>query len=48
MYQQANPQGAQGNPGAGYTDPGAQQGQQQGGQYYDADYEVVDDDKDKK
>ena len=48
MYQQANPQGAQSNPGAGYTDPGAQQGQQQGGQYYDADYEVVDDDKDKK
>ena len=48
MYQQANPQGAQGNPGAGYTDPGTQQGQQQGGQYYDADYEVVDDDKDKK
>ena len=48
MYQQANPQGAQGNPGAGHTDPGAQQGQQQGGQYYDADYEVVDDDKDKK
>ena len=48
MYQQGNPQGAQGNPGAGYTDPGAQQGQQQGGQYYDADYEVVDDDKDKK
>ena len=48
MYQQANPQGAQGNPGAGYTDPGAQQGQQQGSQYYDADYEVVDDDKDKK
>ena len=47
MYQQANPQGAQGNPGAGYTDPGAQQGQQ-GGQYYDADYEIVDDDKDKK
>ena len=47
MYQQANPQGAQGNPGANYTDPGAQQGQQ-GGQYYDADYEVVDDDKDKK
>ena len=47
MYQQANPQGAQGNPGAGYTDSGAQQGQQ-GGQYYDADYEVVDDDKDKK
>ena len=49
MYQQANPQGAQGNPGAGanYTDAGAQQGQP-GGQYYDADYEVVDDDKDKK
>ena len=48
MYQQANPQGAQSNPGAGYTDPGAQQGQQHGCQYYDADYEVVDDDKDKK
>ena len=49
MYQQANPQGAQGNPGAGagYTDAGAQQNAQ-GGQYYDADYEVVDDDKDKK
>ena len=41
-------QGAQGNTGSGYTDHGAQQGQQQGGQYYDADYEVVDDDKDKK
>ncbi len=48
MYQQANPQGAQG------FDPSAQAGpqngpqQDQGGQtYYDADYEVVDDD-DKK
>ena len=44
MYQQANPQG-----GAGF-DPGAQAGgPQQGGpngqNYYDADYEVVDDDK---
>ncbi|MBQ3089647.1 MAG: Hsp70 family protein, partial [Oscillospiraceae bacterium] len=39
LYQQANPQG---NPGAGY-DPNANSG---GGQdYYDADYEVVDDDK---
>ena len=43
LYQQQAPQG----------DP-AQAGQQggaqgdQGGQYYDADYEVVDDDKDKK
>ena len=44
MYQQANPQGGQG------FDPGAQAGgPQQGGPngqgYYDADYEVVDDDK---
>ena len=43
MYQQANPQGAQG----GYQ-PGPEQGPQQGGPggqtYYDADYEVVDDD----
>ena len=43
LYQQANPQG-----GAGF-DPnaaaGGQQGGQAGGNYYDADYEVVDDDK---
>ena len=42
MYQQAGPQGGQG------FDPGAQGGAQQGGPggqtYYDADYEVVDDD----
>ncbi|MBR4231701.1 MAG: molecular chaperone DnaK [Oscillospiraceae bacterium] len=47
MYQQANPQGPQG----GYNpNPGAQQnpGDGQNGNYYDADYEVVDDDnKDK-
>ena len=45
MYQQANPQGGQAAPGA---DPNAG-AQNNGGQtYYDADYEVVDDDKDKK
>ena len=38
LYQQANPQGAQ--PGG---DAGAQEGQ-----YYDADYKVVDDDEQKK
>jgi molecular chaperone DnaK len=41
MYQQANPQGAQGfdpNAQAGGAAPGGQN-------YYDADYEVVDDDK---
>ena len=57
LYQQAGPQqGAQpGGPQGGY-DPNAQQAGQQQGQaggpggqgYYDADYEVVDDDKDKK
>ena len=47
LYKNANPQGAQG------FDPNAQQGgNQQGGSdnnggYYDADYEVVDDDKNK-
>ena len=46
MYKNANPQGAQG------FDPNAQQGGNQGGNdnnggYYDADYEVVDDDKNK-
>ena len=40
MYQQANPQGAQGPQGG--ADAGAQGGQQ--GQYYDADYKVVDED----
>ena len=40
LYQQANPQGAQG------AQPGPDAGAQ-GGQYYDADYKVVDDD-DKK
>ena len=43
MYQQANPQGAQGGCGTDCncgSDCGAQ-----GGDYYDADYEVVDDDK---
>ncbi|MBQ6755397.1 MAG: molecular chaperone DnaK [Oscillospiraceae bacterium] len=47
LYKNANPQGAQG------FDPNAQQGGNQGGSdnnnggYYDADYEVVDDDKNK-
>ena len=45
MYQQANPQG---QPGAGFN-PGDMGGQPGGGdngqQYYDADYTVVDDDK---
>ncbi|MGE4483780.1 MAG: molecular chaperone DnaK [Oscillospiraceae bacterium] len=49
LYQQANPNGAQG--GAGYDpnvdgqNPGGQN--PGGGEYYDADYKVVDDDKDK-
>ena len=43
LYQQANPQGAQ---GAGPDMGGAQQGAD-GQQYYDADYKVVDD-EDKK
>ena len=44
LYQQANPQGAQGGAQqqAG-PDAGAQQGQ-----YYDADYKVVDDDENNK
>ncbi len=41
LYAQANPQGAQGAQG-GAQDAGAGAGQQ--GQYYDADYKVVDDD----
>ena len=43
MYQQSNPQGAQGfdpNAQAGGPQPGGPNGQN----YYDADYEVVDDD----
>ncbi|MBR7081131.1 MAG: molecular chaperone DnaK [Oscillospiraceae bacterium] len=47
LYQQANPQGANPgydpNAGAGYGQPGGGAGA--GGDYYDADYEVVDDDK---
>ncbi len=39
LYQQANPQGAQ---------PGGEAGGAQEGQYYDADYKVVDDDDQKK
>ena len=39
LYQQANPQGAQ---------PGGDSGASQEGQYYDADYKVVDDDDQKK
>ena len=43
LYQQANPQGgAQ----AGAQQPGADAGAQ-GGQYYDADYKVVDEDENK-
>jgi molecular chaperone DnaK len=41
LYQQANPQGAQGQPG---PDAGAAQE----GQYYDADYKVVDEDDQNK
>ena len=43
LYQNANPQGAQG----GAQQPGPDAGAQQG-QYYDADYKVVDDDDNKK
>ena len=39
LYQQANPQGAQPGADAGAAGSGAQSGQ-----YYDADYKVVDDD----
>ena len=45
LYQSANPQGAQGGAQAGPDMGGQQSGPQ--GQYYDADYKVVDDD-DKK
>ena len=43
LYQQANPQGAQGGAQQAGPDASAQQGQ-----YYDADYKVVDDDDNKK
>ena len=43
LYQNANPQGAQG----GAQQPGPDAGSQQG-QYYDADYKVVDDDDNNK
>ena len=48
MYQQANPQGAQGfdlNAQQGGGQTGGQAGGPNGQTYYDADYEVVDDDK---
>ena len=45
LYQNANPQGAQGGTQAG---PDAGQGGGQQGQYYDADYKVVDDDDNNK
>ncbi len=45
MYQQANPQGAQGGCGPDGCNCGGDCGTQGGGNYYDADYEVVDDDK---
>ena len=44
LYQQANPQGAQ---GGAQQQPGPDAGAQQG-QYYDADYKVVDDDENNK
>ena len=48
LYQQANPQGAQGaGPDMGGAAGGAQQGPN-GQQYYDADYKVVDDDENNK
>ena len=48
LYQQANPQGAQGaGPDMGSAQGGAQTGPD-GQQYYDADYKVVDDDENKK
>ena len=48
LYQQANPQGAQGGAQAGPDMGGQQGGNAQGGQYYDADYKVVDDDDQNK
>ena len=46
LYQQANPQGAQG--GAQQAGPDASQSGAAGGQYYDADYKVVDEDDQNK
>ena len=43
LYQQANPQGAAGGP-----QPGSDAGASQEGQYYDADYKVVDDEDQNK
>ena len=43
LYQQANPQGAQGG-----AQPGPDASAQGGQQYYDADYKVVDDDDQNK
>ncbi len=51
LYQQSNPQGGTAGQQGGYNPgAGAQGGTtgQQGGDYYDADYEVVDDDDNKK
>ena len=48
LYQQANPQGAQGGAQAGPDVGGQQAGGAQDGQYYDADYKVVDDDDQNK
>ena len=48
LYQQANPQGAQGGTQAGPDMGGQQAGGAQDGQYYDADYKVVDDDDQNK
>ena len=48
LYQQANPQGAQGSAQAGPDMSGQQAGGAQDGQYYDADYKVVDDDDQNK
>ena len=48
LYQQANPQGAQGSAQAGPDMGGQQAGGAQDGQYYDADYKVVDDDDQNK
>ncbi len=48
LYQQANPQGAQGGAQTGPDMGGQQAGGAQDGQYYDADYKVVDDDNQNK
>ena len=48
LYQQANPQGAQGGAQTGPDMGGQQAGGAQDGQYYDADYKVVDDDDQNK